>query len=224
MLIGIYVTDSRAQSRPSRQFSRQQPGNYIKALDRSGQGVIRRGFQAATRALFRSAWTVLLRVCSSVGCSSADSFITSSRSTHRSVAARAQGLNRTTPLIRVRPRDLAAAGVARVARTVGVRDGLPLLEDGQTLDVANVIWCTGYVPGFHWIDLPVFGEHEPLHERGIVPSLPGLYSVGLHFQYALSSSTLRGVSRDARRVVRAIATRQAGARASSRQVLKPAAA
>jgi putative flavoprotein involved in K+ transport len=138
--------------------------------------------------------------------------------------ARAQGLNRTTPLIRVRGRDLAAAGVARVPRTVGVREGLPLLEDGQTLDVANVIWCTGYVPGFHWIDLPVFGEHEPLHERGIAASQPGLYFVGLHFQYALSSSMLRGVSRDAARVVRAIATRQARMSPSSHPVLTTVAA
>ena len=138
--------------------------------------------------------------------------------------ARAQGLNHATPLIRVRPKDLAAAGVARVPRTVGVRDGLPLLEDGQTLDVANVIWCTGYAPGFRWIDLPVFGEHEPLHERGIVPSQLGLYFVGLHFQYALSSSTLRGVSRDAARVVRAIAARQARTSTSSRQLLTPVAA
>jgi putative flavoprotein involved in K+ transport len=105
-----------------------------------------------------------------------------------------------------------------------VRDGLLLLEDGQTLEVANVIWCTGYVPGFHWIDLPAFGQHEPLHKRGIVPSQPGLYFVGLHFQYALSSSTLRGVSRDAGRIVRAIATRQARTSASSRQVLTTKAA
>ena len=136
--------------------------------------------------------------------------------------ARAQGLNRATPLIRVRPRDLAAAGVARVPRTVGVRDGLPLLEDGQTLDVTNVIWCTGFVPGFHWIDLPVLGEHEPLHERGMVPSQPGLYFVGLHFEYALSSSMLRGVSRDARRIVRAIAERHARTTVSSGGPLRTA--
>ena len=28
--------------------------------------------------------------------------------------------------------------------------------DGRVLDVANVIWCTGFHPGFSWIDLPVF--------------------------------------------------------------------
>jgi putative flavoprotein involved in K+ transport len=118
--------------------------------------------------------------------------------------ARAKG-HRATPLIRVKPRDLAAAGIERLPRTVGARDGLPLLEDGRTLEVRNVIWCTGYSPNFAWIDLPVFGEHEPLHERGFVPSQPGLYFVGLHFQYAMSSSMVHGVSRDAERVVKAIA-------------------
>jgi putative flavoprotein involved in K+ transport len=117
---------------------------------------------------------------------------------------RAKG-HQATPLIRVKPRDLAAAGIERLPRTVDVRDGLPVLEDGRTLEVRNVIWCTGYSPNFAWIDLPVFGEHEPLHERGFVASQPGLYFVGLHFQYAMSSSMVHGVSRDAERVVKKIA-------------------
>ena len=118
--------------------------------------------------------------------------------------ARGDGRARTTPLVRVKPRDLAAAGVERLPRMVGVQDGLPLLDDGRTVDVRNVIWCTGFLPGFDWIDLPIFGEHGPLHERGVVASEPGLYFVGLHFQYALSSSMVQGVSRDAERIVRSI--------------------
>ena len=124
-------------------------------------------------------------------------------------AVRPKILQRGTPLIRVKPRDLAAAGVERVPRTVGVRDGLPLLQDGRTLEVANVIWCTGYAPGFGWIDLPVHGEGEPLHERGIVPGQPGLFFVGLEFEYAMSSSMVHGVGRDAQRIARAVAARGA---------------
>lgn len=105
------------------------------------------------------------------------------------------------PLIRVKPKALAAAGVERVARTAGVRDGLPLLEDGRTLDVANVIWCTGFHPGFSWIDLPEFsGEGQPDHQRGVVASQPGLYFVGLEFLYSLSSVMIHGVGRDAARI------------------------
>ena len=53
-------------------------------------------------------------------------------------------LHAPTPLIRVKVRDLDAAGVERVPRVTGVRDGLPQLEDGRVLDVANVIWSTGF--------------------------------------------------------------------------------
>jgi putative flavoprotein involved in K+ transport len=112
------------------------------------------------------------------------------------------------PLIRVKPSDLASAGVQRVPRVVGVHDGRPLLADDSVVDVANVIWCTGFHPGFSWIDLPVFDEHgQPAHERGVVKSEPGLYFVGLHFLYALSSTMIHGVGRDAERIATAIARR-----------------
>jgi putative flavoprotein involved in K+ transport len=114
------------------------------------------------------------------------------------------------PVVRVNPKDLAAAGVERVGRVVGVRDGLPLLEDERVLEASNVIWCTGFRPDFSWIDLPVFGDErrEPIHRRGIIDSEPGLYFVGLFFLYAMSSGFFRGVGRDAEYVVKAIAARK----------------
>jgi putative flavoprotein involved in K+ transport len=113
------------------------------------------------------------------------------------------------PLARVRPADLQAAGVERVyARTVGVQDGLPLLEDGRILNVANVIWCTGFRSDFGWINLPAFDDDRaPVHERGVVESVPGLYFVGLFFQSALASVLVGGVGRDAAYIADAIATR-----------------
>ena len=44
-------------------------------------------------------------------------------------------LHRAAPLIRMRPTELTAAGVERVPRVTGVRDGLPVLDDGRVLDV-----------------------------------------------------------------------------------------
>jgi hypothetical protein len=101
------------------------------------------------------------------------------------------------PLIRVKPKHVARMGVERVGRVVGVRNGLPMLEDERVLEVENVIWCTGFRHGFDWIDLPVLGETEPLHERGVVAAEPALYFVGLMFLYAASSAQIHGVSRDA---------------------------
>lgn len=124
---------------------------------------------------------------------------------------RAKVIGHAGPNVRVKPKDVASAGVERVGRTVGVKDGRPHLDDGRVLDVANVVWCTGYRPDFSWIDLPVFEDGdepmEPEHRAGIVEREPGLYFVGLFFLYALSSSLLRGVGRDAERVVADIARR-----------------
>ena len=125
--------------------------------------------------------------------------------------ARPRVIAKGGPLIRVKPADLDAAGVERSPRVTGVRGGKPLLADGRVLDVANVIWCTGFHPGFSWIDLPtVNGEDgEPLHERGVVPGEPGFYFVGLHFLYAFSSAMIHGVSRDAERIAGVIGKRVA---------------
>jgi putative flavoprotein involved in K+ transport len=129
---------------------------------------------------------------------------------------RSQGI----PLARVRPKDITAAGIERVARTATARDGLPVLDDGQDLEVTNVIWCTGFVPDFDWIDLPVFADDgAPVHDRGVVGSEPGLYFVGLFFLYALASSLVGGVGRDAEHVVKHIASSQSepsGQRAAGR--------
>ena len=100
-----------------------------------------------------------------------------------------------------------AVGVQRVPRTAGVRDGLPVLDDDRVLDVKNVVWCTGYHPNFSWIDLPVFGEHEPMHHRGIVASQPGLFFVGLEFLYAVSSTMIQGVGRDGEHIAKNIFSR-----------------
>jgi putative flavoprotein involved in K+ transport len=111
-----------------------------------------------------------------------------------------------TPLIRVKLKDLAAAGVEQVPRTVGIDDARPVLKDGRVLDVSNVIWCTGFREEFRWIELPVFGEDgRPLHERGVVVGEPGLYFVGLLFQYAAGSDVLPGVGRDAEYIAKHIA-------------------
>jgi len=120
--------------------------------------------------------------------------------------AKARG-HRTVPLIRTLPKHLAAAGVERAGRVTRVLDGQPVLEDGRVLDVQNVIWCTGFHPGFSWIRIPVFDEHgSPRQKRGVAEP-PGLYFVGLTFLYAMSSSMIHGVGRDAQYVAERIAER-----------------
>lgn len=113
------------------------------------------------------------------------------------------------PLLRYKTTDLLEAGVDRVTdRVTGVRDGRPVLEGGRVLDIANVVWCTGFRQDFSWIRLPVIGEDGwPREDRGVVPDAPGLYFMGLAFQYAFGSMLLVGVGQDARYVADHIASR-----------------
>ena len=116
-------------------------------------------------------------------------------------------LSEGAPRIRVKAADLAAAGVERVGKTVGMRDGLPLLDDGRVLDVANVVWCTGFRQDFGWIDVPAFGEAgEPVHQRGVA-SEQGLYFVGLDFLHSFTSENVGGVGRDAKHIAKHIRPR-----------------
>jgi putative flavoprotein involved in K+ transport len=120
---------------------------------------------------------------------------------------RPQMLKTTLPLGRVRPKDLDAAGVVRLPTTIAVRDGRPIMDDGQIVDVANVVWSTGYRAVFDWVDLDVFDQDgQPVHHRGITAER-GLYFIGLFFLTSLASSLVGGVARDAEYIARHIAAR-----------------
>jgi putative flavoprotein involved in K+ transport len=112
------------------------------------------------------------------------------------------------PLIRTKRRDLARAGVQVVPRVTGIQDGLPVVGDGKGLEVANVVWCTGFWEDFSWVDLPVFDDQgRPRQYRGVVESAPGLYFLGLEFLFRATSGTLPGVGRDAEYLAQHIAGR-----------------
>jgi putative flavoprotein involved in K+ transport len=100
------------------------------------------------------------------------------------------------PLLTVRLKDLAKARVERVARTIDVRHGLPVIGTGRTLEPATVIWATGFEP-----------EELPPHRRGVVEGEPGLYVLGHPFIHTLSSAFIGGVGRDAEYVAAHIADR-----------------
>lgn len=122
------------------------------------------------------------------------------------------------PLLRVRRADLRKAGVEWFdAKVVGVEDGKPVLADGRVLDVANVIWCTGFRQDYGWIGFPLPDEDGwPKTHRGVVESVPGLYFLGLLFQYAFTSMLVLGAGRDANFVVDRIAERVRSAEPNGR--------
>jgi len=122
---------------------------------------------------------------------------------------------RTTggPLLRYRREDLEHVGVERVENRVsGVESGNPVLDDGTRLEPANVIWCTGFGRDFDWLTVPYPRDGEwPQQERGVAPEVPGLYFLGLLFQFAFTSMLIGGADREAKHVATHIAkSRKAG--------------
>ncbi|HEX5025153.1 MAG TPA: NAD(P)/FAD-dependent oxidoreductase [Agriterribacter sp.] len=112
------------------------------------------------------------------------------------------------PLIRHKPKDFVRAGITRTGRLTGIKHGKPVVENKQLPGIKNVIWCTGYYPRFSWIDLPIFRKNDqPMQNRGVVENEPGLYFLGLHFLYALSSAMVHGAPRDARYIAKVIRKR-----------------
>ena len=103
------------------------------------------------------------------------------------------------PALRVKRADLLAAGVERFTeRVVGAKDGRPALADGRVLDVAAVVWATGFQQRLDWIDPSVTGDGGwPREQRGLVAEVPGLYFCGLSFQSSFRSMLIGGVGDDA---------------------------
>lgn len=71
--------------------------------------------------------------------------------------------------------------------------------DGSEVKASNIIWATGFVSDYHWLQVPgVLDSHgRPLHQRG-VSQAPGLYFLGLPWQYNRASALIGGVSNDAK--------------------------
>jgi putative flavoprotein involved in K+ transport len=90
----------------------------------------------------------------------------------------------------------------------GVNDGRPVLEDGNVLDVPNIIWSTGFIRDYRWIKLPVLdAKGEPIHHRGVVQAEPGLYFAGLPYQSSVLSGLVAGAGADAKYIAKQISLR-----------------
>jgi putative flavoprotein involved in K+ transport len=110
-------------------------------------------------------------------------------------------------LIGSSPRKAKRAGVTMHGRAVGASGRTVVFEDGSTLDVTAVIWATGYRFDHSWIDLPIAGDDGKLGHRRGVTDVPGLYFLGLPWQYTRGSALVGWVKDDAQFIAERIAER-----------------
>jgi putative flavoprotein involved in K+ transport len=87
--------------------------------------------------------------------------------------------------VRLHPRAVEGSG-----RTIR-------FSDGSELAVSAVIWATGFRNDHAWIDASIFDDrHRVVHRRGVTAS-PGLYFLGLTWQYTRGSALIGWVVDDA---------------------------
>ena len=102
-------------------------------------------------------------------------------------------------LIGSSPRELKRRyGVELKPRATDASGRAVRFEDGSELEVDAVIWATGYRPDFSWIDLPIFDENGRLRHRRGVTDIPGLYFLGLTWQWTRGSALIGWVKDDAK--------------------------
>jgi len=103
-------------------------------------------------------------------------------------------------------------GVRLEPRLVDAAGAVVRFEDGSRLAVDAVIWATGYRPDYTWLELPILDEDgRPRHRRGLT-DIPGLYFLGLSWQFTRGSALIGFVRSDAEFIAERVAA--AGARTS----------
>jgi putative flavoprotein involved in K+ transport len=109
--------------------------------------------------------------------------------------------------------DTVGAAEQRLRRLLGQIDGhaglppdplppIPVPRTASTVDlrragVSTVVWATGYRPGYPWLKVPVLGPDGRIRHRRGVTEVPGLYAIGLRFQYRRNSTFVDGARHDA---------------------------
>jgi putative flavoprotein involved in K+ transport len=100
-------------------------------------------------------------------------------------------------LIGSNPRRLKRCGVELKPRAIAASGRTIRFADSSELEVDAVIWATGYSPDHSWIKLPVTDPNDRLRHRRGVTDVPGLYFLGLSWQYTRGSALLGWIKDDA---------------------------
>jgi putative flavoprotein involved in K+ transport len=89
-----------------------------------------------------------------------------------------------------------AAGPPDPPPVITVPDG-PSRVDLRRAGISAVVWATGYRPWYPWLRVPVLDPSgRIIHRRGVT-EVPGLYAIGLRFQYRRNSTFVDGARHDA---------------------------
>jgi putative flavoprotein involved in K+ transport len=109
----------------------------------------------------------------------------------------AQRLKDRETLIGSSPRAARKQGITLRPRATAARGRSVTFADGSQLAVDGVVWATGFRLDHSFVQLPVFDEAGRVRHRRGVTEVPGLYFLGLPWQYTRGSALLGWVKDDA---------------------------
>jgi FtsP/CotA-like multicopper oxidase with cupredoxin domain len=113
--------------------------------------------------------------------------------------------SRRDTLVGSTPRKSKRRGVILHGRAASASGRTVKFENGSSVEVDGVVWATGFRGDYGWIDLPLTDETGRVrHTRGVT-EVPGLYTLGLQWQYTRGSALLGFVKDDAAFIAEQIA-------------------
>ena len=142
-------------------------------------------------------------------------WLTKARILNKTVESRlGRKLSTRDTLIGSSPREITKRhGVELKPRLVDAGSRRVRFEDGTEAEVDAVIWATGYRPDYSWIKLAIFDARGRLRHRRGITDVPGLYFLGLTWQYTRGSALIGFIKDDAEFVAEQIAAfRESNAR------------
>jgi putative flavoprotein involved in K+ transport len=116
-----------------------------------------------------------------------------------------QRLRYRDTLINSSPRDARRRGIRLRGRTIDAQGSEVIFADGSRLAPAAVIWASGFAVDHSFVHVPVFDDAARLMHRRGVTAAPGLYFLGLTWQYTRGSALLGWVKNDAQFIAQRIA-------------------
>jgi putative flavoprotein involved in K+ transport len=125
-------------------------------------------------------------------------YLEATRLMNQTVSSRiGQRMRDSETLIGSGPRRARRQGIEMRPRATGAQGSTVAFADGSEVTVAAVVWATGFRLDHSFVQLPVFDARGQVeHQRGVT-EVPGLYFVGLPWQYTRGSALLGWVKDDA---------------------------
>jgi putative flavoprotein involved in K+ transport len=133
-------------------------------------------------------------------------FLTKTGLIRKSVDTRlGQRMSQKETLVGPMPKIAKRLGVVSHGRAAAASGHTVTFADGSELEVAGVVWATGFRYDHSWIDLPITDARGHVKHRRGVTEIPGLYTLGLQWQHTRGSALLGFVKDDAAFIAEQIA-------------------